>query len=148
MQTYNFTIKEVSWDTHKDSIMMIREKVFVIEQHVPIEEEMDDLDSECWFVLAEDKDGNPIGTGRLLPEGKIGRMAVLMEYRHQGIGSAILKALVEVARSQSIEGLYLHGQTHAKSFYNKHGFVEFGEEFDEAGIPHYKMRYSPQTSAV
>ncbi|NNE39273.1 MAG: GNAT family N-acetyltransferase, partial [Gammaproteobacteria bacterium] len=106
---------------------------------------MDDLDSQCWFVLAEDETGNPIGTGRLLPTGKIGRMAVLKEYRAQGVGSAILKALMDIAKSNSIDDMYLHGQTHAKAFYNKYGFIVVGPEFDESGIPHYKMRYSPQS---
>ncbi len=144
MQTVGFTIKEVNWSDQRNNIMMIRELVFVVEQNVPMEEEIDGLDEHCWFVLAMDKTENPIGTGRLLPSGKIGRMAVLKEYRNQGVGSAILKALIEVARLHSINELYLHGQSHAKSFYNKHNFIESGPLFDEAGIPHYIMRYSPQ----
>ena len=144
MPATKFTIKEVSWHQHKDAIMMIREKVFVEEQNVSMEEEMDGLDDQCWFALAVDDSDSPIGTGRLLPSGKVGRMAVLREYRNQGIGSAILNKLINVASSQSISNLYLHGQTHAIKFYNKHGFVEEGQEFDEAGIPHYKMRFIPQ----
>jgi predicted GNAT family N-acyltransferase len=143
MKTVNFNIKEVSWKQDKQRIMMIREKVFVDEQNVPIEEEMDDLDVQCWFVLAEDSKEKPIGTGRLLPTGKIGRMAVLKEYRNIGVGSAILNALIEIANNESIKNLYLHGQVHAKAFYNKHGFIEQGSIFDEAGIPHYKMRFIP-----
>jgi len=145
MKTVNFNIKEVSWKRDSQRIMMIREKVFVDEQNVPMEEEMDDLDVQCWFVLAEDSKENPIGTGRLLPSGKIGRMAVLKKYRNIGIGSAILRALIEIAKKESISNLYLHGQIHAKSFYNKHGFIEQGSIFNEAGIPHYKMRYIPHT---
>lgn len=145
MKTVNFNIKEVSWKQEYQRIMMIREKVFVDEQNVPMEEEMDDLDVQCWFVLAEDGEENALGTGRLLPSGKIGRMAVLKEFRNIGIGSAILEALIKIAKKESINNLYLHGQVHAKPFYNKHGFIEQGPIFDEAGIPHYKMRFSPHS---
>ncbi len=143
MKTVIFKIKEVSWEQENQRIMMIRKKVFVDEQNVPMEEEMDELDVQCWFVLAEDSKENVIGTGRLLPSGKIGRMAVLKEYRNIGVGSAILNALIEIANNESINNLYLHGQVHAKAFYNKHGFIEQGSIFDEAGIPHYKMRFIP-----
>ena len=134
-----FHISRVTWEEEQERIMMIRNTVFVEEQKVPIDEEMDDLDAQCWFVLAEDENGNAIGTGRLLPDGKIGRMAVLKQFRNHGVGSDLLKALIALADTQSIKGLYLHGQTQAKHFYNKHGFVEVGPVFDEAGIPHVKM---------
>jgi predicted GNAT family N-acyltransferase len=136
----NFTIRQVDWHREKEQIMMIRNVVFVEEQKVPMEEEMDNLDAQCWFVLAEDETGKPIGTGRLLPGGKIGRLAVLKDHRGHGIGSALLKALIRVADLQSIGELYLHGQIQAKSFYARHGFVEEGPVFEEAGIPHIKMR--------
>ena len=135
-------IKQVDWELEQDRIMSIRNEVFVIEQAVPMEEEMDGLDKQCWFVLAEDDKGHPIGTGRLLPSGKIGRMAVLKFYRNRGVGSAILTALIKLALENNLTDLYLHGQIHAKQFYNNHGFIEEGAVFDEAGIPHIKMRFS------
>jgi predicted GNAT family N-acyltransferase len=139
-----YRIIQVTWDLEQERIMMIRKTVFVDEQKVPIEEEMDGLDEQCRFVLAEDQKGVAIGTGRLLPDGKIGRMAVLKQYRNRGVGSGLLKALIAVANAQSIKELYLHGQLSAKQFYTKHGFVEEGPIFDEAGIPHVKMRLSRQ----
>ena len=132
-----FHVTQVSWKQECERITMIRKKVFVEEQNVPIEI---DLDEQCWFVLAEDASGNAIGTGRLLPDGKIGRMAVLKPYRGMGVGSAILQALINLAATQSITALYLHGQLSARGFYRKYGFVEIGPVFNEAGIPHIKMR--------
>ena len=140
MNSESFTITQVSWERESERIMMIRKSVFVDEQKVSMEEELDGLDAQCWFVLALDQQAKPIGTGRLLPDGKIGRMAVLKSSRGCGVGSALLKALIAVAEAQSINELYLHGQISAKQFYSKHGFIEEGPIFDEAGIPHVKMR--------
>lgn len=142
----SFRVFPASWDTQKQKIKMIRKLVFIDEQNVPIDVEMDDQDHEiCWFVLAEDDEsGEAIGTGRLLPGGKIGRMAVLKSHRGRGIGSAILLALMQLAFDMGLEELYLNGQTHAREFYSTHGFVAEGQEFDEAGISHIKMRYSRQ----
>jgi predicted GNAT family N-acyltransferase len=79
-----------------------------------------------------------IGTGRLLPDGHIGRMAVLADWRGKGVGRALLERLLEEARLQSC-ALALHAQTHASGFYRRFGFVEEGPEFMEAGIPHRTM---------
>ena len=140
LSSNSFQIIHASWEQDCKRIMMIRKIVFVEEQKVSLKEEMDNLDEQCWFVLAVSEHGNNIGTGRLLPTGKIGRLAVLKDYRNQGIGSALLKELIQIGRTQAIFPLYLHGQTHAKKFYNKHGFIEEGKVFNEAGIPHIKMR--------
>ena len=98
---------------------------------------------ECTHVLAEVLIGakrDAVGTGRLMPDGKIGRMAVLTEYRGKGIGGEILTALVEAAKSRGLHEVYLHAQSHAMAFYQRFDFVVEGDEFQEAGIPHLKMR--------
>ena len=87
----------------------------------------------------EDRDGNPIGTGRLLPDGHIGRMAVLREWRGRGVGTALLRALMEEGRKQGFERLILAAQVQAMPFYEKEGFVAEGDVFDDAGIPHRNM---------
>ena len=81
----------------------------------------------------------PVGTGRMKPDGHIGRMAVLKDCRGQGIGSAILTALLDIARQQQWSEVYLHAQVAAIPFYVKHGFTANGEQFMDAGIPHQSM---------
>jgi len=119
--------------------MRVREAVFVVEQGVPLVVERDEWDARAEQALAFDDQGRVIGTGRLLPDGHIGRMAVLGEHRGQGVGSRILAALLERARELGMTCVVLNAQTHALSFYARHGFVAFGGEFTEAGIRHVAM---------
>jgi ElaA protein len=120
----------------------IRMEVFVVEQRVPPDEEMDDLDASAIHVLAR-VDGQPVGTGRLLVEAgapaRIGRMAVREPFRRLGVGSAILTALLGVARSRGIETVTLAGQLHAIPFYERHGFAARDDVFLDAGIQHRWM---------
>jgi predicted GNAT family N-acyltransferase len=135
-------ISVASWPDDEDRIHRIRESVFVLEQGVPAELEWDGRDPVCTHVIAELFDGakrDAVGTGRLMPNGKIGRMAVLGKYRGKGIGGQILNALVEAAKARGQHEVYLHAQSHALAFYQRFGFVAEGEEFQEAGIPHRKM---------
>jgi predicted GNAT family N-acyltransferase len=134
-----FSIREVDWTADRDALRAVRWKVFVEEQHVPEDEEWDEHDPRCRHVIAAAADGTPIGTGRLLPDGHIGRMAVLKEWRGRGIGSALLSRLLQLSREARHEVTRLHAQTHALGFYERHGFIAEGEEFMEAGIPHFVM---------
>jgi predicted GNAT family N-acyltransferase len=81
-----------------------------------------------------------LGTGRLLPDGHIGRMAVLRQARGAGVGSALLRALMQAARARGDREVMLSAQTHALPFYERFGFVAEGEAYDDAGIPHRVMR--------
>jgi len=114
--------------------------VFVIEQGVPVELEWDEWDDECWHALAHDTAGRAVATGRLLPDGHIGRMAVRKEARGTGVGARVLEALIDKAQSLGYPELILNAQTHAMPFYSRAGFAAEGEEFEEAGIPHRTMR--------
>ena len=138
-----FDIQTVPWPAHAVTLQAIRHAVFVVEQHVPEEDEWDDQDSASQHVLAF-ADGVPVGTGRLLPDGHIGRMAVLKPWRGQGVGRALLTALLAMARQAGFIEAVLHAQTHALNFYKKQGFLESGPEFMEAGIPHCVMRLKLQ----
>jgi predicted GNAT family N-acyltransferase len=91
-------------------------------------------------ALARDAAGRALGTGRLLPDGHIGRMAVLPQARGQGVGAALLRALMQAARDRGEREVALSAQTHAIAFYERFGFVVEGEEYDDAGIPHRMMR--------
>ena len=127
------------WPDARDIATRIRTTVFVQEQRVPPEIEMDDRDAVSVHALAF-VDGAPVGTGRLLPDGHIGRMAVLREARASGVGSAVLERLVEEARRRGFREAVLSAQTHALAFYRKHGFEAVGEVYEEAGISHQEMR--------
>jgi predicted GNAT family N-acyltransferase len=127
-----------SFVENRELIFGIRKTVFVIEQSVPEEVEMDNLDADAQHVLAF-IDAAPVGTGRITAEGRIGRMAVLREYRGRGVGGEILRALVEIGRSYAVDRLCLSAQCHAIPFYERMGFVVQGDVYEEAGIPHRWM---------
>ena len=123
-------------------LQVLRRDVFVVEQQVPEELEWDEFDATCIHALAEDAEQRPIGTGRLLANGQIGRMAVVKDWRRQGIGSALLEFLVDSARRERCDHICLNAQTHAIGFYARHGFVAQGDEFMDAGIVHRRMTLS------
>jgi predicted GNAT family N-acyltransferase len=135
-----FTIETADYQTQRDALHLVRHQVFVLEQGVPAELEVDALDPASFHVLARDQDGQPIGTGRLTPDHRIGRMAVLSPGRDQGIGDALVLSLVEEARRRNWPQLELHAQMSARSFYGRHGFLPYGDVFEEAGIDHQSMR--------
>ena len=128
----------VDWLDYREQLLAIRFEVFVHEQGVSEEEERDDQDHLCSHALAR-VNGEPVGTGRLLPTGKIGRMAVLALHRHHGIGALVLHKLMEQARSLGFEDVYLDAQVGAIAFYEHHGFVASGPVFKDAGIDHRRM---------
>ena len=133
-------MRRADWNLDRDRLHGVREAVFVREQQVPLELEWDEADAACVHVLAEDSSGSPIGTGRLLPDGHIGRMAVLAGWRRRGVGAALLIELMRIAREQGFDAVVLNAQTQAMAFYARHGFSTEGEEFLDAGIPHRRMR--------
>lgn len=134
-----FTVRIATWRDDALTLRAIREAVFILEQQVPVELEWDGLDTDCLHVLATDLAGNPVGTARLLPAGHIGRMAVLREWRGRGVGSALLRLLLEETKKRQLRQAVLNAQTYAAGFYAKFGFKAVGEEFMDAGIPHVKM---------
>ena len=137
MQDYR--IHEVGWQEAQHELKRIREAVFIVEQNVPVELEWDGLDPNARHVLAQSRGGVAMGTARLLPDGQIGRMAVLKEWRGLGVGSALLEALLQIARNRGFSQVFLNSQTRAVSFYSRRGFKVVSGEFMDAGIPHVKM---------
>lgn len=129
-----------SWEEARERARAIRYSVFVEEQGVPVALEWDDMDAPSWHALAFAADGTPVATGRLLPDGHIGRMAVLKAARGTGVGAQVLDALMAKAADLGYTELILNAQTHAAPFYARVGFEQVGEEFEEAGIPHVEMR--------
>ncbi|MGA7297835.1 MAG: GNAT family N-acetyltransferase [Rhodanobacteraceae bacterium] len=136
----DFHVEHADWTLDSEALHALRDTVFVQEQNVPAEEEWDGLDPRCEHVLAISEDGTAIGCGRLTPEHKIGRMAVLADWRGRGVGAAMLQVLIEIAREHGWESVSLHAQVTAIDFYQKHGFEGVGERFMEAGIEHWTMQ--------
>jgi len=136
----SFRIIEADRALHAADIRHIRHTVFVLEQAIPASLEWDGLDARCIHALGLLEDGRAVATGRLQDDGRIGRMAVLTDWRGQGIGRAILEYLLGLARHQEMSEVYLHAQAEAASFYNRTGFTDSGKSFMEAGILHIEMR--------
>ncbi|MCU0951151.1 MAG: GNAT family N-acetyltransferase [Burkholderiaceae bacterium] len=128
------------WTALRDEATRIRFTVFVEEQKVPAEIELDDWDARCLHALARDAQGVAVGTGRLLPDGHIGRMAVLAAARGSGVGTALLQSLMQAARERGHREAVLSAQTHAVAFYARLGYTAVGEVYEEAGIAHVDMR--------
>ncbi|ART80615.1 GNAT family N-acetyltransferase [Oceanisphaera avium] len=126
--------------TYRPHIQHIREKVFISEQAVAPELEFDGLDEQALQLLLA-VDNHYVGTGRMLSDGRIGRIAILKEFRGQGLGAKMMRALINTAQARGYSRVYLGAQTHAVDFYAKLGFTPYGEEFMDAGIPHLSMEY-------
>ena len=144
----DFQVEPASWQADEADLRTVREAVFLIEQAIPPEEEWDAFDLSSRHVLARARDGRPIGTGRLVPPAAgndpahayIGRMAVIADWRGKGVGEALMRVLLEQARTLGYAAIKLHAQSHAIPFYAKFGFAPCSEEYLECAIPHRTMR--------
>jgi predicted GNAT family N-acyltransferase len=141
-----FTLLLGPWDELSEAARRVRTQVFIQEQGIPESEEWDDLDALCMHVIVSNVQGEPIATARLLPSqngtAKIGRMAVLLAWRGQGIGALMLQRLVQTAQRRGDQEAVLHAQSQAQGFYAAQGFEARGEVFYEVGIPHIVMSRS------
>ena len=133
-----YKLKMTDWATDKSALSGIRRQVFIDEQGVPEELEWDEFDEVSTHVLVTDN-SIPIACGRIKVDGHIGRMAVLNKYRNCGVGTAILRELLNHAKKKRIQKVYLHAQTSAIHFYEKQGFNICSEEFMDANIAHKSM---------
>ncbi len=143
-----FTVSVADWANDLPDLREIREQVFIVEQNVPSVAEWDDLDGQSLHVIARDGEGRPIGTGRLNPQHTIGRVSVIAAWRGRGVGVSLMQALLSSARERGIQRVELHSQTHATGFYERLGFVAFGEEYLECDIPHRSMAIELTSDAV
>jgi predicted GNAT family N-acyltransferase len=138
-QKNNWLVRFADWEQDQALLKEVRRRVFIEEQQVPEAMEWDEHDkASTHFLAIHQPSGTPIGTARLLPDGQIGRMAVLPAWRGSGVGTALLRAALAACPGSAL----LHAQVHAIPFYAAQGFVTSGEVFMEAGIPHQKMIHS------
>ena len=132
-------VRIVDHEEYFDQIRNVRDDVFCKEQGVPWELEFDGLDSGAIHSIVLDE-GIEIGTGRMLPDGHIGRVAVKKRYRGKGIGKMIMQSLIDEAVNMEFPEVWLSSQYHAKGFYEKLGFAVTGGIYQEANIDHIKMK--------
>ena len=137
----NITVKEVDFAQHLEVLKNIRTEVFIKEQHVPVELEWDEFDGDATHIQAY-YNNIPVGTARLINNELIGRMAVLKTYRGLGVGKKMLEFLMTLAHKKGMNTIQLSAQKHAVEFYKKYGFEICSDEYLDAGIPHYTMRYT------
>ncbi len=138
MKTTNLITKIANWDKDKPALQMIRRKVFIEEQQVPVEMEWDEFDVTSTHFLCT-LENKVIATARLKSDGQIGRMAVLQDYRNLGFGNKLLVFVIKTARDNNFKKLYLHAQVSAIPFYEKQGFSVCSDIFYEANISHRGM---------
>jgi predicted GNAT family N-acyltransferase len=138
----DFHVEICDWakPSEREALLAVRAEVFIREQKVPVELEVDEADARCAHVLARTLDGTPIAAGRMTPDGVVGRMSVLNGWRGRGVGTALLHTLIGIARARGIDMVTLHAQRDAVPFYLRHGFETEGNEYVEAGILHLDMR--------
>ena len=139
MSSATFGVRATRWRDDEPALRAVREAVFVVEQGIAPALEWDAADATSLHVLAQDAAGAPIGCARLLPEGSIGRVAVLPPWRGRGVGEALMRALLDRARIAGHRRVSLHSQAHACAFYARLGFVPVGAPYAEAGIAHQTM---------
>ncbi|GAB1335133.1 GNAT family N-acetyltransferase [Streptomyces sp. E-15] len=148
-----YTVRVAEDPADREACFAVRKEVFVVEQGVAEDIEYDAYDAVAVHVLAVRADGVPLGTGRLLhgaaavaktggdpSVGSLGRLAVSRAARGLGVGAALVRAVEEAARARGLASVDLHAQTHALGFYERLGYVAYGPEFPDAGIPHRAMR--------
>lgn len=138
--THPFSVSLVCWHDGEPLLRSVREAVFIKEQGIAPELEWDGLDEECRHALALSSQGEAIGCGRMLRNGHIGRIAVLPKWRGQKVGTAIMEAFLDYARTHGYGEVDVDAQTYAAPFYRRFHFLEEGEVFQDAGLPHIRMR--------
>lgn len=135
----NFEVIRVTWASHEPQLRAIRQPVFVIEQEVEPDFEWDEIDATAIHLLAIN-DNEPVGCARIINHRKIGRMAVLKDWRGHRVGQALLAEAVAICKAYGSKTINLTAQTHAIGFYKQAGFVEISGVYQDANIPHVDMQ--------
>ena len=134
-----FSVSLICWHDGEPLLKSVREAVFIHEQGISPELEWDGADEHCRHALVLSQQGEAIGCGRMLANGHIGRIAVSSKWRKQKVGTAIMEALLNYAHAHDYPQVDVDAQTHAIPFYRSFDFVDEGEVFMDAGLPHIRM---------
>jgi predicted GNAT family N-acyltransferase len=132
-------IKQVIWQKAESELRAIRTPVFIEEQFVTHEFEWDEIDANAVHLLAT-FDNQPIACLRIIHYQKIGRMAVIKQWRGKGLGAALLREAIDICKKQGSKSICLSAQTHAINFYLKAGFKQASDEYTDVDIPHIDMQ--------
>ena len=135
---FQYRVRPADWTQDQGAIANLRREVFIAEQHVPEHLEWEPEDGQHRWFVAESRLGL-IGIARLTGAGRVGRMAVRRPFRGKGVGTALLRAVLEAAREAGMARVHLSAQTHAEGFYVRQGFIAQGDVYQDAGIPHRTM---------
>lgn len=136
----SYHIDKVEWDTRKDLLQHIRERVFVCELHIPKHIEFDNLDNNALHVLVTDDTESPVATGRLCNDGLIGRIAVLPEHRNRSVYKSLLNYMVNLAQQQGFSNISINCILNEVERFRRNGFTQQGIVFMEAGIARQRMQ--------
>ena len=139
LSEYPYKFHDVDWLSAATDIMDIRRKVFVVEQRFDEAVVFDEHDSQSFHVLVTDDFGIPVGCGRLVPDGHIGKIGVLINHRAHGIGSGILSKLIDIAKKNRIFNLNLSTETELTGFYDHLKFHAVGPVYMKQGVPYQRM---------
>ncbi len=133
------TIQQVTWQAAENELRIVRTPVFIEEQFVTPEFEWDEIDASAVHLLAT-YENQPIACLRIIHYQKIGRMAVIKQWRGVGLGAALLQKAISICKERGSKSIYLSAQTHAIHFYQKAGFKQISDEYCDVNIPHVDMR--------
>lgn len=134
-------VQQVSTKEQLEDAFKVRQEVFVNEQKVPVEEEIDQFEDEAIHIVLYDE-RTPVGAARLRildGIGKLERICVLSSCRGKGAGKQLVDKLEEIASSEGVKKFKLNAQTHAIPFYERLGYKTISDIFMDAGIPHVSM---------
>jgi predicted GNAT family N-acyltransferase len=135
-----FRVELKEWEEARTVAGPIRYTIFLEEKDAPPGIEPDELDPQCIHGIAYDESGKAVGTGRLLPDGQLGRMAVLKDWRRRGAGAALVEALIEEARRRGQKEITVLAALQSAEFYRSLGFVAEGKVVKEGTVLQQKMR--------
>ena len=134
-----FTVINVDWGKEKHKLRKLREKVFVYEWRIPMENEFDQQDSIAFHVLVLDKNNQEVATGRITPQGEIGRIAVEPDYRGPEVYQTLINALLKIAQQHGLENVLVQCELEGVDYYQQQGFCPVGAVYMDSGVARQRM---------
>ncbi|MBE1301591.1 MAG: GNAT family N-acetyltransferase [Alteromonadaceae bacterium] len=143
-----FSVEQVDWQEAKARLKKLRNRVFVCEWRIPRQAEFDEQDSQSKHVLVSNEQGEAIATGRITPDGEIGRIAVVSSYRSEEIYDTLYAALLEIAKNESLDDVFVQCNLDGVDHFADNGFETVGNVYMDSGIPRQRMRCSTEAFSL